>query len=68
LLQTGSRLFAFFLTPTRELALQIIEVVQALGALIGLSSLCFIGGIEMVDQAIAWRSDLTLLSRLLVDC
>lgn len=53
LLQSGSRLFALILTPTRELALQINEVVQALGASIGLSSLCLVGGIEMVDQAIA---------------
>eukprot|EP01039_Chlorochromonas_danica_P017904 gene17904-21418_t len=53
LLQSGSRLFALILTPTRELALQINEVVQALGASIGLSSLCLVGGIEMIDQAIA---------------
>lgn len=53
LLESGSRLFGLVLTPTRELALQINDVFQALGSSIGLNSLVLVGGIEMVDQAIA---------------
>lgn len=52
LLDCGSRLFALILSPTRELAFQINEVFEALGAAVGLFSACIVGGIDMVDQAI----------------
>lgn len=53
LLSTPQRLFAVILAPTRELAFQINEVFEALGSSIGLSTVCIVGGIDMVTQAIA---------------
>lgn len=53
LLAAPSKFFALILTPTRELAFQINEVFEALGASIGLKSVCIVGGIDMMDQAIA---------------
>jgi ATP-dependent RNA helicase DDX47/RRP3 len=53
LLSTPQRLFAVVLAPTRELAFQINEVFEALGASIALHSVCIVGGIDMVTQAIA---------------
>jgi len=53
LLQNPQRLFCVVLAPTRELAFQINEVFEALGASISLHSVCIVGGIDMVTQAIA---------------
>jgi len=53
LLAAPQRLFAVILAPTRELAFQINEVFEALGASIALSTVCIVGGIDMVTQAIA---------------
>ncbi len=53
LAQNPSRLFALVLTPTRELAFQINEVFEALGAHMAVSTVCIVGGIDMVDQSIA---------------
>lgn len=52
LLSNPQRLFAVILAPTRELAFQINEVFEALGASIGLHSACIVGGIDMIQQAI----------------
>lgn len=53
LLSAPQRLFAVVLAPTRELAFQINEVFDALGASIALNSVCIVGGIDMITQAIA---------------
>ncbi|CAE7451683.1 DDX47 [Symbiodinium microadriaticum] len=53
LLQRPQRLFAVILAPTRELAFQINEVFEALGSAIALRSVCVVGGIDMMTQAIA---------------
>ena len=53
LLQNPQRLFAVVLAPTRELAFQITEVFDALGASISLHTVCIVGGIDMITQAIA---------------
>ena len=53
LLSSPQRLFAVVLAPTRELAFQINEVFEALGASIALNTTCIVGGIDMVTQAIA---------------
>eukprot|EP01041_Mallomonas_annulata_P014242 gene14242-30307_t len=53
LLQSPQRLFAVVLAPTRELAFQINEVFEALGASISLSCVCIVGGIDMMTQSIA---------------
>lgn len=53
LLASPSRLFAVVLAPTRELAFQIHEVFEALGASIALHSTCIVGGIDMITQSIA---------------
>ena len=45
--------FAVLLAPTRELAFQIHEVVEALGSRMGASSVCIVGGVDMSTQAIA---------------
>lgn len=45
--------FAVILAPTRELAFQIHEVVQALGRAMGVSSVCVVGGVDSASQAIA---------------
>jgi len=44
---------ALILTPTRELAFQIHQVVQALGQSIGATSCCVVGGVDRTSQAIA---------------
>lgn len=46
-------LFALVLAPTRELAVQIGQVFEALGALISLRCAVIVGGLDMVQQAIA---------------
>jgi ATP-dependent RNA helicase DDX47/RRP3 len=53
LLKAPQRLFAVVLAPTRELAFQINEVFDALGAAIALHTVCLVGGIDMMTQAIA---------------
>lgn len=52
LLQNPQRLFAVVLAPTRELAFQINEVFDALGASIALHCACIVGGIDMMTQSI----------------
>lgn len=52
LLKQPQRLFAVVLAPTRELAVQINDVFEALGSSIGLHSACIVGGIDMITQAI----------------
>uniref|UniRef100_A0A7S2RMD6 RNA helicase n=1 Tax=Mucochytrium quahogii TaxID=96639 RepID=A0A7S2RMD6_9STRA len=47
------RLYAIILAPTRELAFQIHEVIQALGSSIGAKSCCIVGGVDRVSQAMA---------------
>jgi ATP-dependent RNA helicase DDX47/RRP3 len=53
LLNNPTRFFAIIVAPTRELAFQINEVFEALGGSIGLLTVCLVGGVSMVDQAIA---------------
>jgi ATP-dependent RNA helicase DDX47/RRP3 len=53
LLENPQRLFAVVLAPTRELAFQINEVFEALGTSISLKTVCIVGGIDMMTQAIA---------------
>lgn len=43
--------FGLVLAPTRELAYQIKETFDALGASMGLRSVCIVGGMDMMDQA-----------------
>ena len=52
LLETPQRMFALILTPTRELAFQISEQFEALGATIGVKCAVIVGGMDMVSQAI----------------
>ena len=53
LLEAPARLFALVLAPTRELAFQIAEQFEALGATIGLKTAVIVGGVDMMTQAIA---------------
>uniref|UniRef100_A0A8R1TPU3 RNA helicase n=1 Tax=Onchocerca volvulus TaxID=6282 RepID=A0A8R1TPU3_ONCVO len=53
LLETPQKLFALVLTPTRELAFQIGEQFEALGASIGILIAVIVGGVDMVTQALA---------------
>ncbi|CAG9463147.1 unnamed protein product [Pedinophyceae sp. YPF-701] len=53
LLDNPQPLFALVLSPTRELAIQISEQFEALGAGIGLRCAVLVGGIDMMAQAIA---------------
>lgn len=53
LLQAPQSNFALVLTPTRELAIQIKEQLEALGSELGLSCCAVVGGVPMVEQAIA---------------
>merc|ERR1712020_540921 len=52
LLENPQKLFACILTPTRELAFQISEQIEALGATIGIKCATIVGGMDMVSQAI----------------
>ncbi|KAL1284250.1 putative ATP-dependent RNA helicase [Trichinella pseudospiralis] len=52
LLEHPQRLFALVLTPTRELAYQIAEQFEALGACIGIKVAVIVGGVDMVTQAL----------------
>ncbi|VDM65253.1 unnamed protein product [Strongylus vulgaris] len=53
LLETPQKLFALVLTPTRELAFQIAQQFEALGAGIGLLVAVIVGGVDMTTQAFA---------------
>ncbi|TDH68529.1 hypothetical protein CCR75_001430 [Bremia lactucae] len=53
LLKSPQRLYALVLAPTRELAYQIGEQFEALGASIGLKCTCVVGGIDMMQQQVA---------------
>jgi ATP-dependent RNA helicase DDX47/RRP3 len=53
LLDNPQPLFACILAPTRELAFQISEHMEALGHTIGVRSIAIVGGVEMIEQAIA---------------
>lgn len=52
LLDKPQPLFALVLAPTRELAFQISEQFEALGAAIGLKTAVIVGGMDLMDQAI----------------
>jgi len=52
LLENPQKLFALILTPTRELAFQISEQFEALGASIKVKCAVIVGGVDMVSQAI----------------
>ena len=53
LLDKPQSLFALVLSPTRELAIQIAEQFEALGAAIGVRCAVLVGGVDMMQQAIA---------------
>ncbi|PIA63058.1 hypothetical protein AQUCO_00200826v1, partial [Aquilegia coerulea] len=53
LLEAPQAFFACVLSPTRELAIQIAEQFEALGSSIGVKSVVLVGGIDMMQQAIA---------------
>ena len=53
LLLTPRRLFGLVLTPTRELAFQINEQFEAIGGGVGVKTVTIVGGIDMMQQAIA---------------
>ncbi|XP_031639943.1 probable ATP-dependent RNA helicase DDX47 [Contarinia nasturtii] len=52
LLENPQRYFALILTPTRELAFQIAEQVEALGSSVGVKCTVIVGGLDMVSQAL----------------
>jgi len=53
LLDRPQRLFACVLAPTRELAFQIAEQFDALGAGIGCKTAVLVGGVDLMSQAVA---------------
>eukprot|EP00124_Ichthyophonus_hoferi_P000625 Ihof_evm18s24 gene=Ihof_evmTU18s24 len=53
LLDNPSPIYALVLTPTRELAFQIGEQFDALGASIGARTCVVVGGVDMMQQSIA---------------
>ncbi|XP_034251681.1 probable ATP-dependent RNA helicase DDX47 [Thrips palmi] len=52
LLENPQRYFALVLTPTRELAFQISEQFEALGASIGVKCAVIVGGMDMMAQSL----------------
>lgn len=50
LLTKPQTLFALALSPTRELAIQIAEQFEALGASIGVKCAVLVGGVDMMAQ------------------
>ncbi|XP_050437095.1 probable ATP-dependent RNA helicase DDX47 [Adelges cooleyi] len=52
LLENPQRYFALILTPTRELAFQISEQIEALGSSIGVKCAVIVGGMDMMAQAL----------------
>ena len=53
LLESRQRLYACILAPTRELAVQIAEQIDALGSGIGVRTAVIVGGVDMMSQSIA---------------
>ncbi|XP_066563752.1 putative ATP-dependent RNA helicase DDX47 [Amia ocellicauda] len=53
LLSSAQRLHSLVLTPTRELAFQIAEQLEALGSAIGVKTAVIVGGIDMMSQSLA---------------
>ncbi|KAL3079019.1 hypothetical protein niasHS_014801 [Heterodera schachtii] len=53
LMDSPQHLFALILAPTRELAFQISEQFEALGATIGLNVCTIVGGIDMTSQTLS---------------
>ncbi|CAF9926421.1 MAG: hypothetical protein GOMPHAMPRED_004133 [Gomphillus americanus] len=53
LIEKQQGLFGLVLAPTRELAYQISQMIEALGALIHVRSAVIVGGMDMMTQAIA---------------
>ena len=53
LLAKPQALFAVVVTPTRELAVQVAEHIEALGATIGVKCATVVGGVPAMQQAIA---------------
>jgi len=52
-IQSSGSTAALILTPTRELAFQIVQVVQGLGQAMGATAVCIVGGVDRTSQAIA---------------
>lgn len=53
LLANPRRLYGVALAPTRELAVQIVEVFEGVGSGVGCRVACIVGGMDMVEQAVA---------------
>ncbi|KYQ93566.1 putative RNA helicase [Tieghemostelium lacteum] len=53
LLEQPQALFALVMAPTRELAFQIAEQFEALGAIIGVKCCVLVGGIDTMQQSLA---------------
>lgn len=53
LMEKPQALFGLVLAPTRELAYQIAQQVEALGSIINVKCATLVGGMDMVSQAIA---------------
>ena len=53
LLAKPQALYAVVVTPTRELAVQVAEHIEALGATIGVKCATIVGGVPPIQQAIA---------------
>ncbi|KAI4326228.1 hypothetical protein MLD38_031561 [Melastoma candidum] len=53
LLEAPQAFFACVLSPTRELAIQIAEQFEALGSVVNVKCAVLVGGVDMVQQAIA---------------
>lgn len=52
LLANPRRLYGVALAPTRELAVQIVEVFEGIGSGVGCRVACIVGGMDMVEQAV----------------
>ena len=52
LLSSPQNFHSLIIAPTRELAHQIVQVVEALGSIISVRCLLLIGGVDMITQAI----------------
>jgi ATP-dependent RNA helicase DDX47/RRP3 len=52
LLSSPQSLHSLIIAPTRELAQQIAQVVEALGSIVAVKCILLIGGVDMVTQAI----------------
>ena len=53
LLQDPKPYFSVILAPTRELAFQINDVVRSIGISLKVQSVCIVGGVDMMSQAIS---------------